>query len=219
MIKIHYKEKGFLIASKPYGVASQEGANENMVALLENQLGTKIYPVHRLDTTTTGLIIYATDQKMAGMLSSLISEGGLTKEYLALCHGTLENAGEMTDFLYHDRLKNKSFAVKSKRAGAKVACLEFQTLCSVNFRENTPLSLVKIKLLTGRTHQIRVQFSSRGNALYGDGKYGAHDNDKIALHSYHISLIHPITKEQIDIYELPQGNVWDKIQNELSTLI
>lgn len=205
MIKIHYNDKDIIVCEKPYGVSSQKSSGDNMVNMLENQLNCTIYPVHRLDTTTTGLMVFAKTEKSASILSSDIASHNFEKHYLAICHGCVENMGEMRDFLYHDRIKNKSFVVENKRKGSKEAVLEYKKIA-----ENTEkgLSLVKIHLLTGRTHQIRVQLASRGNMLYGDGKYGAKDNDKIALHSHTLEFTHPITKEKMCFKSAPSGNIW-----------
>ncbi len=218
MIEIYYEDKHLVACKKPYGVVSQCANGENMVDLLSRQLGCEIFPVHRLDTTTEGVMVYAKTEKMAGVLSAVIAGRDIKKEYLAVCHGPILSQGEMVDFLYHDRIKNKSFLVDKKRGGSKEAKLEFCTLGSKFLAEGKEVSLVKIRLLTGRTHQIRVQFSSRGSMLYGDGKYGARDNDKIALYSYHLCFTHPITKKSIDIYSLPNGGVWEHFSSELKTL-
>ena len=218
MIEIYYEDKHLVACKKPYGVMSQSGNGENMIDLLSSQLDCQIFPVHRLDTTTEGAMIFAKTEKVAALLSAVIADRSVTKEYLAICHGQLDEQGEMVDFLFHDRIKNKSFVVDKKRGGSKEAKLEFYTLGSAFLNENKQVSLVKIKLLTGRTHQIRVQLSSRGNMLYGDGKYGAHDNDKMALCSYHLSFVHPITKKEINIYSYPSGGVWEQFSSLLEQL-
>ena len=217
MIKIYFEDEHIVVCEKPYGIMSQVGNGSNMPQLLSEQLNTKIYPVHRLDTTTTGLIIYAKSEKMAGLLSTRIANGDLDKYYLAVCHGKTQEGGEMTDYLYHDKLKNKSFVVKSERKGARLARLEFCTLGGT-FLNEKELSLVKIHLLTGRTHQIRVQFASRGNMLYGDGKYGAKDNDKIALHSHSLEITHPITNQKMTFTSLPEGGIWERLQSKLKSI-
>lgn len=206
MIKIYYNDKEIVICEKPYGVSSQKSSGDNMVDMLSSELGCNIYPVHRLDTTTTGLMAFAKTEKSAGTLSVDIANHKLDKYYLAICHGCVDKTGKMQDFLYHDRIKNKSFVVEKKRKGSKEAILEYELL---EYDAKNDLSLVKIHLLTGRTHQIRVQFASRGNMLYGDGKYGGRDNDKIALHSHIIELMHPATREKISIKSIPCGNIWE----------
>lgn len=200
---IIYQDEEIVVCEKPYGVSSQLSEGENMVSLLKKECGCEIYPVHRLDVQTTGLIVYAKTGKSAKELSRQVAERELEKEYLCLCHNEIDSEGEMIDFLYYDRLKNKSFVVKGKRQGSKEARLKYKLICKKQAGE-CELSLVRVKLLTGRTHQIRVQFSSRGFVLYGDGKYGAKDNDKIALHSSYLSFVHPKTKEKMEFSQEPE---------------
>lgn len=198
-----YRDGEIVVCEKPYGVSSQSSSGANMVDMLKAECGGEIYPVHRLDTQTTGLIVFARTPKSAADLSAQVSSRQLEKEYLCLCHGEIDACGQMVDYLFHDRLKNKSFVVKTKRGGAKEARLEYTRICEKNAGE-CRLFLVKVKLLTGRTHQIRVQLASRGYPLYGDGKYGAKDNDKIHLHSSHLSFTHPTTKEKMEFESVPQ---------------
>ncbi len=194
---IIYQDDEIVVCNKPYGFSSQEISGENMVSVLRELCKSEIYPVHRLDTQTTGLMVYAKTQKVAAVLSKQIQDKTFKKEYVCLCHGELLSSGEMVDYLYHDRLKNKSFAVKTKRNGAKEARLEYEIISEKCVGE-CRLFKVRVKLHTGRTHQIRVQFASRGCPLYGDGKYGAKDNAKIHLHSAYISFYHPTTKEKME---------------------
>ena len=200
---ITYKDEEIIVCIKPYGVSSQLSGGENMVDMLSRECGGTVYPVHRLDTQTTGLMVYARTEKSAAILSRQVAEKVMAKEYLCLCHGEVEESGKMVDFLYHDRLKNKSFAVKTKRAGAKEAILEFTKISEKSLGE-CRLNLVRVKLFTGRTHQIRVQFATRGCPLYGDGKYGAKDNAKIHLHSAHISFLHPKTGAKMEFDNEPE---------------
>ena len=173
-----------------------------MIDMLSALCGTEVYPVHRLDTQTTGLMVYAKTESAAAGLSRQVADRIMKKEYLCLCHGDIDECGEMVDFLYHDRIKNKSFVVKTKRAGSKEAKLKYTRICTKQAGE-CRLFLVRVELFTGRTHQIRVQFSSRGNVLYGDGKYGARDNAPIALHSATLSFFHPVTKEKMEFNSTP----------------
>ena len=200
---IVYLDKDIVVCNKPYGVSSQASGGANMIDMLKDSCQCEIFPIHRLDTQTTGLIVYAKNQKSASNLSQQVSERRLQKEYMCLCHGEIEQSGKMVDLLYHDRLKNKSFVVKTKRAGAKEAILEFERICEKTAGE-CRLFLVKVKLHTGRTHQIRVQFASRGYPLFGDGKYGARDNEKIHLHSSRLTFTHPTAKRELTFESLPE---------------
>lgn len=201
MVKIYYEDEEIAVCEKPYGISSQKSEKDNLVDILAKQLNSEIYPVHRLDIGTTGLMVYAKNQSSAAELSKQIVDGVFEKTYICLCHGILTGEGEMRDFLYHDRLKNKSFVAKTNRRGAKEAVLEYKQIESDSEKQ---LSLVLVKLHTGRTHQIRVQFASRGFMLYGDGKYGAKDNDKIKLHSCEIRLKHPKSSKKLSFKSEPE---------------
>lgn len=208
MIRIYYNDNDIVVCEKPYGVSSQKSGGDNMVDMLSEQLNSNIYPVHRLDTTTTGIMVFAKTEKSAATLSKQISDRQFNKEYLLICHGRVDKSGEMRDFLFHDRIKNKSFVVKNKRSGSKEALLEYETLF---YSEVKDLSLVKVILHTGRTHQIRVQFSSRGHCLYGDGKYGAKDNAKIALHSHSLTFFNVVTNEKMNFVSYPDSEIFTEI--------
>ena len=208
-MKIYYEDENIIVLEKPYGVSSQESSGQSVLSLLRGE-GKEAFCVHRLDTQTTGVMVYAKNKEAAARLSLDIANGNFYKEYLAVCHENPGEYGEMNDILFHDKLKNKSFVIDKKRAGAKVAKLEFWTQGGTIFKEKQ-LSLVKIRLHTGRTHQIRAQFASRGFFLYGDGKYGAKDNDKIALHCHKIKFNHPKTGKSCEFFSLPSGEVWDSL--------
>ncbi len=204
---IYYEDNDIIVCEKPYGVSSQESNSENMLSMLKSYTGCDVFCVHRLDVQTTGVMVYAKNKQSASVLSTQVSNREFCKEYLAICHGKLPESGEMTDYLYHDKIRNKSFATKSKRNGSKEARLEFWTECTAAIKDKT-LSLARVLLHTGRTHQIRVQFATRSHPLYGDGKYGAKDNDKIALHSAKICFTHPKTKEKMEFCSQPSGEIW-----------
>lgn len=208
LMTIYYEDNDVIVCEKPYGISSQQSNGESMVSLLKSHTGCDVFCIHRLDVQTTGVMVYAKNKQSAATLSSEVSSRELEKEYLAVCHGSPEPSGEMVDLLYHDKIRNKSFVVKTKRNGAKEARLDFWKMGEVTYKQKQ-LSLVKIALHTGRTHQIRVQFSQRGYPLYGDGKYGAKDNDRIALHSAKITFVHPTSKEKMEFSSLPDGKMWE----------
>jgi 23S rRNA pseudouridine1911/1915/1917 synthase len=153
-------------------------------------------------------MVFALNKISAARLSDSVARGELEKEYYAIVHGKLQPQGELIDLLYHDRIRNKSFVVKTERKGAKRAQLFYETL-KTECIEGKEFSLVKIKLITGRTHQIRVQFANIGAPLYGDGKYGAKDNGRIHLHSAMLSFKHPTKKENVRFDSEPTGELWN----------
>lgn len=161
----------YVVSIKPIGVSSES----DMPQLLSEAIGGDIFCVHRLDNTVGGVMVFARNRSAAAHLSKQIAEHCFSKQYLAVIEGTpSEPSGRYTDLLFKDSSKNKSYVVKRMRKGVKEAILDYNVLNSSN-----GLSLVCIKLLTGRTHQIRVQFSSRKTPLAGDRRYGS----KIALAS------------------------------------
>lgn len=197
-MKLLYEDSEILVCIKPVGVLSQADSEgrENMIDLLSSHTGGEIYPLHRLDREVGGVMVYAKTKSAAAKLSRDISEGSFKKEYTALVHGKPRVAvGEMRDLLFKDSRKNKSFTVTRMRKGVKSAYLEYEL--SETFNVNgEEYSAVKVLLHTGRTHQIRVQFSSRQMPLAGDKRYGAKDGFKnICLWSYRITFRHPVTNE------------------------
>lgn len=164
-MEILFSDKDLAICIKPVGLDS-----ENQVpAALTEQLGGQFYTVHRLDKNVGGVMVFARNRQAAAALSKAVQEGSMVKEYVAMVHGTPPETGDWEDLLWKDPKKNKVFVVKRQRGGVKKARLEFKTLRSGE------TSLVRIRLHTGRSHQIRVQFSSRGYPLVGDHKYGSRD--------------------------------------------
>ena len=199
-MKIYYQDEYLAVVCKPYGVLSEEHETKpNMPVLLREECGCEtVYPVHRLDRTTQGLMVYAKTAEAARRLSRAVQNGGVEKLYHAVVEGVpAEREGEMTDLLYYDRQKNKSFVVKRERRGVKQARLTYELLDTVWIEEN-PVSLIKVRLDTGRTHQIRVQFASRRMPLVGDRRYGSRfADDEIMLCSAELSFIHPFTGEKL----------------------
>ena len=165
-MEIVYADEQIALCVKPVGQDSEH----DVPAALIQQLGGTFFPVHRLDQNVGGLMVYARTKAAAAALSKAIQEGAMVKEYVAMVHGTPPEKGDWTDLLFKDSSKNKVFVVKKERKGVKKARLEF-----VRLTEADP-SLVRIRLHTGRSHQIRVQFASRGFPLVGDRKYGGKDD-------------------------------------------
>ncbi len=207
MPHILYEDQQLLFCIKDAGLLSEAG-NGSVVELLEAHTGATVYPVHRLDRGVGGLMVYAKSSAAAAQLSAQIQNGVFVKEYLAVVKDAPEEKeGSFSDLLFHDRRANKSYVVSKKRAGVKDALLDY-TLKETKDTEKGRFSLVGIRLHTGRTHQIRVQFSSRRMPLYGDGKYGGRSaSEGIGLWSYRISLILPFSKKPFSVEAFPPDKV------------
>ena len=163
-MEILYSDSQIVVCVKPVGVDSEH----EMPALL----GDEIYTLHRLDKNVGGVMVYARNKTAAAALSKAIAQGEMVKEYVALVHGAPPPEGDWEDLLFKDSRKNKVFVVKRQRAGVKPARLTYGCL------QTGERSLVRVRLYTGRSHQIRVQFSSRGYPLVGDHKYGSRAEEK-----------------------------------------
>ena len=159
-MEILYSDRDLLVCVKPVGLDSESGVPQ----ALKEQFGGEIFPLHRLDQNVGGVMVYARTKSAAAALSKTIQNGEMVKEYVANVHGTPDDTGILTDLLFKDSRKNKVFVVKKMRSGVKEAKLQYRHLGN---------GLVHVKLFTGRSHQIRVQFSSRGFPLVGDHKYGS----------------------------------------------
>jgi 23S rRNA pseudouridine1911/1915/1917 synthase len=180
---IKYEDDQLLVCVKPRGVLSCKDASkkESMEDLL---FPRKVYPVHRLDREVWGLMVFAKDSPTAAFLSQ--SEH-LQKEYRATCEGCpKDEEGYLEDLLFHDRGKNKTYVVKRERKGVKIAKLYYRIM-----EKKEGETILHVRLYTGRTHQIRVQFASRGLPLKGDKKYGATTTCPIALEAYRLEVTHP----------------------------
>lgn len=159
-MQILQEARDFVVCVKPVGLDS-EG---QVPAALKEQIGGELFVLHRLDKNVGGVMVYARTRASAAALSKAIQNGQMVKEYVAKVHGNPPESGDWTDLLFKDSRKNKVFVVKKPRSGVKEARLRFHHLGE---------GLVHIRLFTGRSHQIRVQFASRGFPLIGDHKYGS----------------------------------------------
>ena len=164
-MEILYSDQDIAVIIKPVGLDSEA----EVPAAIMQALGGQVFPIHRLDKNAGGVMVYARTKTAAAGLSKAVQEGSMVKEYVAMVHGTPPESGDWEDFLFKDSRKNKVFVVKKERKGVKKARLDFRRLTAGE------ISLVRIRLHTGRSHQIRVQFSSRGFPLVGDHKYGSRD--------------------------------------------
>lgn len=182
-IPILYEDEALLVCVKPRGLLSAKDASGRPA--VTDGLPGDLYPVHRLDREATGLMVFAKTAESAAFLGSAMGKT-VIKEYLAVCEGQPAPSGELTDLLYHDRVKNKTYVVQRKRNGVREARLSYEVL-----RGGEETSLLHILLHTGRTHQIRVQFASRGYPLCGDRKYGARTGGDLQLYAWKLTFPHP----------------------------
>ncbi len=164
-MEILHTDENIIVCIKPMGLDSEAEVPGELRRLFSGE----IYPLHRLDKNVGGVMVYARTKAAAAVLSKQIQDGNMVKEYVAMVHGAPPQSGDWQDLLFKDSRKNKVFVVKRERKGVKAARLEFQRLT------DTDPALVRIRLHTGRSHQIRVQFASRGFPLVGDHKYGSRD--------------------------------------------
>ena len=203
-IPVLFEDRFLIVCEKPVGLSSEE----EMCVLLQTQTGAKqVYCVHRLDKAVGGVMVYARDGKTAAGLSALLADkDAVAKEYLAVVQGVpAEEKGVLRDLLFHDAAMNKTYVVQRERRGVKAAELEYALLQSIE-SERGALSLLRIRLHTGRSHQIRVQFASRRLPLVGDAKYGGSIRGcGLALLSHRLSFPHPVTGQRMDFSVLPSG--------------
>lgn len=211
-MELLYCDDDLAVCVKPVGVSSEDAAG-GMPELLRQMLGGEIFPVHRLDMNVGGVMLYARRKSAAAAVSKMIQDGLLIKEYLAVLSGCpAAPCGLLEDLLWKDSRKNKVFVVKSQRKGVKPGKLVYKTL------QLGTRSLVRVRLFTGRSHQIRVQFASRGVPLVGDHKYGSRSEEKSpALWSYRLTLPHPTHGKQLCFSKLPAGGVWEEFQKVMPT--
>lgn len=201
---ILYSDSEIVVCIKERGVLSQLGkaGQKNMIDILSKECGCDIYPVHRLDKEVSGVMVYAKTSRAAANLSAQVSSREMEKRYIATTEKSdLPKEGVMEDLLYFDKSRNKSFVVKRERRGVKKAVLEYIEIDSTD-----TATTYLVRLHTGRTHQIRVQFASRKCPLWGDRKYGSKVEGNIGLVSCYIAFIHPETGERME-FKHPDYNV------------
>ena len=202
-MNVLFEDNEIIVLVKPVGIPSEDTPNgeRGILDLLKNQQGlSDVFLLHRLDRNVGGVMVFAKTKKSAAHISKQIQENTFKKTYFAVVDGVIEEKqGIYKDLLFKDSTKKRSYVVNRMRKGVKEASLEYIVLS-----ENENKSLVKVTLHTGRTHQIRVQFSSRKTPLTGDIKYGSKDrNCDIALFSHSITFNHPVTNELLTFTALP----------------
>lgn len=210
-LEVLYEDNHVIVCYKPAGVLSQADntGDIDMLTLVKDYLKKRynkegnvfVGLVHRLDRMTSGVMVFGKTSKGAMRLSNDIASGNFFKEYLAVCEGNIENYDETTlvDYLEKDEKNNKSFISKN----GKEAILTYRVITNKNNK-----SLVRVKLKTGRHHQIRVQMSNIGHPLYGDIKYGSPHKDNLALQAYKLSFYQPVTRELLTFQKINYSGVF-----------
>lgn len=200
-LDILYMDKDIIVCIKPPKLLSTDEPG-GLPELLRRQLGDEradVRTVHRLDRATSGLMVMARNSAAASELSRQIREEGIGKEYLAVVHGDCPDRGSMRDLMYRDKARKMSFVTKEPGKGVQEALLDYETL-----GRKDGLSLVSVRLHTGRTHQIRCQFASRGLPLVGERKYALPEEDcPLALFSHRLSFRHPVSGEALSFCKEP----------------
>lgn len=210
---ILYEDNHIIVVVKPYNVLSQkDNTNDNsMIELIKDYLKEKynkpgnVYLglVHRLDRPVGGVMVFAKTSKAAARLSKSFLNHEITKKYLAIIKGRMKSSDRLIDYIDRDG-KGNSFISDT----GKEAILDYE---EVEYNKEEDCTLIKVDLKTGRHHQIRIQFASRGHYLLGDQRYGIQDNKQIALFCYFLSFVHPVTKEQLEFTCYPEKEgFWEK---------
>ena len=206
-IPVLYEDNHIIVVVKPCNVLSQGDStgDESVLDIVKKYIKEKYHKpgnvylglVHRLDRPVGGIMVFARSSKAASRLTKAFQEHSITKKYLAIVHGKLDGNGRYEDNIIKGD-DGKSF-ISDK---GKKAILNYEVL---DYNKEYDCTLVSITLETGRHHQIRVQFSSRGHYLLGDQRYGVLDNEQICLFSYYLSFTHPVTKEVLEFKFYPDN--------------
>ena len=212
-LKVIYEDNHIIVVEKPVNIPSQgdKTGDTDMLTIIKQYIKEKynkpgnVYLglVHRLDRPVGGVMVFAKTSKAASRLSDQVREKVFRKKYLAVVDGKVEpTSGSLEDYLYKDERNNMSKVVNKDKKNAKLAKLDYEVL---KYNEVKDLSLLKINLHTGRHHQIRVQLSNFKHSIFGDQKYGRRGKGKqIALWSYYLEIVHPVTKEKMQFEDLPE---------------
>lgn len=210
-MELVYVDEDILVCLKPARVLStnEPGGVPDLAREALGDPKADVRTVHRLDRVVSGLMVLARNAKAASELSRQIREDEFEKEYMAVVHGCPEeSSGTLRDLLGRDKARKMTFVAQEMAKGVQEAILDYSMLCSAQ-----DMSRVRIRLHTGRTHQIRVQFASRGMPLVGERKYSElNDPCEIALWSYRLAFSHPKTGERMEfIHNPPEIYPWTEV--------
>ena len=218
-LEVLYEDNHIIVVVKPFNVPVQEDSSKDldMITIIKKYLKEKynkpgnVYLglVHRLDRPTYGVMVFAKTSKAASRLSMEVRNRNIKKTYLAIVHGKTKKNEKLIDYISKDNKSNSSYI---DNVNGKESILEYNTLY---YDEKDDLSLIKVNLETGRHHQIRLQMSNINHPLYGDQRYRTNDKKQLALVSYKLEFIHPVTKDIISFEKLPEKRgVWKMLNTE-----
>ena len=212
-LNILYEDNHIIVVVKPVNILSQSDitGDIDMLTIIKDYIKEKYHKpgnvylglVHRLDRVVGGVMVFARTSKAASRLSDAIRKNELEKNYLAIVHGKVKESDTFVDYL--EKKDDFSTIVTDKDHG-KLSELSYEL---IDYNKELDLSLVKVKLKTGRHHQIRVQFASRNHPLIGDNRYGIDKEKEIGLFAYKLSFPHPITKEILSFTSIPKNKPFD----------
>ena len=225
-LDVVFEDNHIIVVNKPQNILSQSDItnDSDMLSIVKEYVKEKynkqgnvfIGLVHRLDRPTGGLMVFARNSKSASRLSEQMANKQFNKEYLAVVENTLrQSEGHLEDYLKKDENTNLVKLCPRSEVGAKKAVLNYKLIAKEN-----DLSLLRVQIETGRSHQIRVQLSNMKNPLYGDFKYGAKENKKtsnLALWAFKLEFVHPVTKAVMKFTSLPPQDQepWSNFKLEL----
>ena len=214
-LNVIYEDNHIIVVEKPYNIPSQADSSNDldMINIIKKYLKEKynkqgnVYLglVHRLDRPVGGVMVFAKTSKAASRLSNQVRNNEFHKEYLAVCHGKTKNKEKLVDYISKD---NKTFSSYIDKENGKKSILEYETLY---YDKKEDISLIKVNLITGRHHQIRLQMSNINHPLIGDQRYGFQDKKQIMLYAYKIWFIHPTTKEVMTFKLLPKWDILTEV--------
>ena len=212
-LNVLYEDNHIIVVVKPFNILSQGDSTGDIsiMDMVKSYIKEKYHKpgnvylglVHRLDRPVGGIMVFARSSKAASRLTKMFNEHNIVKKYLAIVNGKLDGNGEFVDKI--EKLKDGNSIISEN---GKEAILDYEVL---DYNKDFDCSLVSITLKTGRHHQIRVQFSSRGHYLLGDQRYGKQDNTQIALFSYYLFFEHPVSHNLLEFKVFPESkNHWTK---------
>lgn len=216
-LNVIYEDNHLIVVEKRPNVLSQSDVTGDLdlLTMVKNYIKEKYHKpgnvyvglIHRLDRPVGGIMVFAKTSKAAKRLNEQVKKHLIKKTYIVLLDGVLKGKKDtLINYLYKDEKNKVSKVVNERFKGGKLAKLDYEVIGYLGDK-----TLVKVDLITGRHHQIRLQFANLGYPVYGDQRYGKKNHEQIHLHAYALEFIHPVTKEKLCFKLLPN---WKELNNE-----